>query len=610
MNLPIERLLRRFCDHLQASRAAAAKMLKTTVGYQNIKSKIADNIENKSPPLQEQLAELINLYNQGKFNEFLSRAEPIAKYFPQSFEIHIMLAEVNRKLNHYDAAINSYQMALNIKPDYTDAYINMGSVFKNNNQLNKAYECYQKVLKIKPGDPEAYYNMGNTLQAKGKLDAAIECYRKALNTDPNYVEAYNNMGTTLVNKGELGLAIDNYKKALVINPNDAELYYNVGNALQNKGDPTNAIIYYQKAICNEPEYANAYNNLAITLKNIGDLDAAIECYEKLIKIKPKDANAYYNMGISLRKKGELATAIKCYKKALKLKPDYAEAYNNMGAALLDMFEFNQAIEYLQKALKIKPDYAEAHYNIGNALQDKGELTAAIISFKKALQLKPNYDEVKHILAALTGENTTSAPRAYVENLFDSCAFKFDHSLVVNLEYHTPKILAEMVVANHSHGALGSILDLGCGTGLAGAEFKKNCRHLEGVDLSKLMIEQAQRKNIFDKLTHSDVIEYLSVAPLDFDYFISTDAFIYVGDLSDVFRLIKSRNMRNGKLAFSTEHTDKEGFFLEPTGRYSHSKMYIEDLCKMFDYQLNYFAKTNLRKEKDGFVVGALYLLDF
>jgi predicted TPR repeat methyltransferase len=98
--------------------------------------------------------------------------------------------------------------------------------------------------------------------------------------------------------------------------------------------------------------------------------------------------------------------------------------------------------------------------------------------------------------------------------------------------------------------------------------------------------------------------------LNFDYFISTDVFVYIGDLSDVFRLIKSSNKTGGKLAFSTEHYDGDSFFLEQSGRYSHSKKYIESLCKTFGYELRHFETQALRKEKDEYLTGGLYLLDF
>ena len=77
----------------------------------------------------------------------------------------------------------------------------------------------------------------------------------------------------------------------------------------------------------------------------------------------------------------------------------------------------------------------------------------------------------------------------------------------------------------------------------------------------------------------------------------------------MFRLIKSRNKSKGKFIFSTEHTARDGFFLEKSGRYSHSKKYIENLSDKFGYKLSHFEKTDLRNGKKLFI-GGLYFLDF
>ena len=158
--------------------------------------------------------------------------------------------------------------------------------------------------------------------------------------------------------------------------------------------------------------------------------------------------------------------------------------------------------------------------------------------------------------------------------------------------------------------MGSVLDLGCGTGLAGLELKQFCEKLDGIDLSNSMLKQARAKGVYHKLIHGDIAEHLTETDLDFDYFISTDVFIYVGELSDVFRLIKSRNRRQGKLVFSTEHAEGKDFYLEKSGRYSHSKNYIEGLCIKRGYKLAHFEKIKLRKEKSEFLIGGLYLLEF
>ena len=282
----------------------------------------------------------------------------------------------------------------------------------------------------------------------------------------------------------------------------------------------------------------------------------------------------------------------------------------MGNALQDQDKLEEAIEAYNKALSFKPDYAEAYKNMGNALQGQGKLEEAIEAYNKALTIKPDYAEAQHMVSSLTGKTTASASKQYIENLFDGYAKKFEQSLVKNLEYTIPKMLTDIIVKEHGCGSLGLVLDLGCGTGLTGLEIKDFCSSLKGIDLSKKMLELANAKNVYDQLSHSDIIEYLSNEELNFDYFISTDVFIYVGDLSDVFWLIKSKNKRSGKLVFSTEHTELDGFQLEKTGRYSHSKTYIEELCAKFKYTISHFSMVNLRKEKGQFLTGGLYVLDF
>jgi len=103
---------------------------------------------------------------------------------------------------------------------------------------------------------------------------------------------------------------------------------------------------------------------------------------------------------------------------------------------------------------------------------------------------------------------------------------------------------------------------------------------------------------------------LSNETLSFNYFIATDVFVYVGDLSEIFRLIRSRNSSGCKLAFSVEHMDGSGFALQPSGRYSHSEKYIEKLASEFCFDIIHFETQNLRWEKGSYLRGGLYLLSF
>lgn len=384
----------------------------------------------------------------------------------------------------------------------------------------------------------------------------------------------------------------------------------LGAVLRAEGRNSEALDVNQKMAKLFHKDAFAHSNLGITLREMGRLDEALTSYNQAIVLNPNIPELHINLGNTLQEMGKLDEAVASYNKAIALKPKLAEPHNNLGNTLKKLGRLDEAEVSYNQAITLKPDYAEPHKNLGTLYQQLGRIEDAVASFNKAINLMPDFGEAKHLLAALTGSTTTTAPRDYVEELFDNYADEFDSSLVDKLEYRIPRIMSKMILKESKSDFLGSIMDLGCGTGLFGIEIKQFCEYIEGIDLSEKMLRKAQEKNIYNKLIKQDIITYLSTESLNFNYFVSTDVFIYIGDLSNVFQLIKSRNKIGGKLAFSTEDYDGDGFFLEKTGRYSHSKKYIEGLCEKYGYQLQYFENLPLRKDNDQYIRGGLYLLDF
>ena len=410
----------------------------------------------------------------------------------------------------------------------------------------------------------------------GRLSEAEKLAVDITQEFPKYQYAWKILGVLLLANGRNSEALDANQKTVELSPKDAESHYNLGITLQELGRLNEAEASYKEAIALKPDYVEAYSNLGIIYKELGELDEAV-------------AN---------------------FRQSIIIKPDFVEAYNNLGVTLQELGRLDEAETSYTQAIALKPDYAESYLNLGIIYEKLGILDEAAANFRHAIELKPEYSSAKHMLAALTGKTISTAPLDYVENLFDNYAAKFESSLVDNLDYKAPRYIREMIIRESQSDLLGSIMDLGCGTGLFGSEIKQFCEHLEGVDLSEKMLDKAEEKNAYNKLIKQDIVTYLSNESLNFDFFVSIDVFIYIGDLSDVFRLIKSRNKTSGKLAFSTEGYDGDGFFLEKSGRYSHSKKYIEGLCEEFGYQLRYFETQDIRKNKNEYIRGGLYLLDF
>ncbi len=511
-----------------------------------------------------------------------------------------------------DGALNN-QISKNkvSQEDITYEINNIMDLF-NTGHKKEALNINLDLLKKFPNSAPLYNSIGVIYAGQNQLDYALNSYKKALNINPEFAPAYTNLGNLLCLSGDLDGGIEQFKKALKILPSSEVIYFNLANVQFQNNDLDSSIKNYLKAIKLKPRFAEAYLNLANVFNKIGEFDKAIENFQNTINSNPNYVQAYINLAYILMQKQELDESLKYLKKAVEIEPNSAEANNGLGNYFKNVKKTKIAIEYFKKVLDINPNHEQANMNMGNIQRDLGDTDKALFYYNKSLKINPDNSISLHMVNALTGQKIPDAPpRDYVEKLFDQSAKSFEELLVNKLEYKVPKIVYEMIInQNKQNLSLGSVLDMGCGTGLMGLELKKKCNFMMGIDLSKLMIEQAKEKKVYDKLRYIDIVEYLSTENLDFDLFIATDVFIYIGELSQVFNLIKLRNKRKGQLAFSVEECDTKRFFLEKSGRYSHSKNYIKELCSKFDYEILNYKKIKLRRERDKYLTGALYVLGF
>jgi len=105
------------------------------------------------------------------------------------------------------AAIDANRRSLRLRPECTEAWINLGRMFAESGDTAAAHECFTSAIEIDPGDPTAHYNLGVIAQDAGKEDEAIGHYRRALELDPHLAEAHYNLATLFDQSGDSGSAI-------------------------------------------------------------------------------------------------------------------------------------------------------------------------------------------------------------------------------------------------------------------------------------------------------------------------------------------------------------------------------------------------------------------
>jgi hypothetical protein len=91
------------------------------------------------------------------------------------------------------AAIEHYQRALALRPDYPHAHVNLANALKSQGDLELAIAHYRQALVTKPDFAEAVHNLGSTLQCQGKYHEALVCYEQAVRMSPELAEAHKNL---------------------------------------------------------------------------------------------------------------------------------------------------------------------------------------------------------------------------------------------------------------------------------------------------------------------------------------------------------------------------------------------------------------------------------
>lgn len=105
------------------------------------------------------------------------------------------------------AAIDAYRRSLRLRPDCSEAWVNLGRLLAETNDPQAAQECFNSALELDPDEPAAYYNLGVLAHDAGQTGEAIEFYRKSLELDAQLAEAHYNLATLFDLSGDSRSAI-------------------------------------------------------------------------------------------------------------------------------------------------------------------------------------------------------------------------------------------------------------------------------------------------------------------------------------------------------------------------------------------------------------------
>ncbi|HEX2656044.1 MAG TPA: methyltransferase domain-containing protein [Xanthobacteraceae bacterium] len=287
--------------------------------------------------------------------------------------------------------------------------------------------------------------------------------------------------------------------------------------------------------------------------------------------------------------------------------DHARALEQRG-------DLEAAAELLLQAIEQAPKFVSAWFALGEIRERTGDCDGAIEAFAAVLA----NDRDDRLGAALrlirlgVAAGNEQIWSVHIRTLFDQYAPRFDEALIERLDYRGPELLVAAVTdlarGKAAPAFFESMLDLGCGTGLAGAVFRQMAKQMTGVDLSPGMIAQAQAKSLYDRLETGDLVSFLDEEARSdrrYDLVIAADVFVYFGDLTQICQSIACVLSPSGLFAFTLETHSGPGVFLGEKLRYAHAADYVRDALKKAGLMVCTINPASTRKESGSPVPGLI-----
>ncbi len=186
----------------------------------------------------------------------------MAKYFYMQGETIAGIGATNKHTRGYKKAINDFNKAINILPNYQDAYVMRGYVKFKLKDFKGAMSDLTKAISLNPQNSALAYDF------RGRVKFELNDYIGARDDFTHSIDLENNNGRVYMRRGNCyeqlesyAGAIENYTMCIKLTPNDGEAYYKLSLMELNKfpSGPVNGCSHLSKA--GELGYEMAYESI-------------------------------------------------------------------------------------------------------------------------------------------------------------------------------------------------------------------------------------------------------------------------------------------------------------------------------------------------------------
>ncbi|MFN7999115.1 MAG: tetratricopeptide repeat protein [Bryobacteraceae bacterium] len=412
----------------------------------------------------------LSLYSKGEAQSAAVELHRIVVEEPKSAKAWNALGVVLQNLKEPNEAIEAFQNAVRLNPQYGEASFNLAQALLLQSRYSASIGYVRRALEFKPPTPvrdRLLRVLASAYAGDNRFAEACEVLRQVIEANPDSAADHFSLGSCLAHQAFFERAAEEYKEAARLEPGNDQALLEWGKALIQANRFESAVPLLGEYVRRVPENFEGQYMLGRAYKNLGKWSEAAPPLRKAVELNPANYEPRYFLGFVMARSGDLAGAIRQLNEAKKLKPDAAEVRYELALALkqqgenekakpeftfvrqakerggqlsiagraglegnqlLDGGQAEAAADAYRRALELDPSNGAVQYNLAVALARAGHRTEAMRELKKALGLDPKFAMAHNQYGVMLAG----------EDKFDDAEHEFRTALTINPQYAEAK----------------------------------------------------------------------------------------------------------------------------------------------------------------------------
>ncbi len=310
---------------------------------------------------------------------------------------YVALGQIETERGNLEQARRYYIVAVQLYPDTTAAYNNLGHVLLKLNRIDEADAVFREALTQDGTLASAAFGRGEVGARRGQLAVAQRFYERAIHHAPNEPVFHKSLADVLRNMG-------NTKEAEVVETHyrrkSAERYLRQAHWFIENKQPRRASTPLQKALEMDDTFTPALKDLAYVQIQLGELTAAKELYQRVLTIEPTSRQALFHLGMIESKLGNQTAAASHYLTLIQHEPDFMDTYVQLANLHEQAGNLADAEGALTMGIQHQSTWAPGYLWRGKIYHKQGASGMAEADFRRAIRLASDVPYPKEALASL------------------------------------------------------------------------------------------------------------------------------------------------------------------------------------------------------------------